>query len=474
MLERETREAHPALGGGVRDGGAPKPVAVEDIGDANTEQLLEDLILTSPNFVPGGLVLVGGRPEQSCVALTQQRDLVASTLAWLSFDRREDERMERILRLFTEREVRDELGLGGVRDSIADLLFPGTSTIQTRLRYMLFVPWLCARLEERRTSSAVMAEKLRKLEIRLSRALLEAEDTDGAFGKMAGSQLKRLPSSVYWAGLGSWGLRRFTGSQAEYFRALDGIYRLRRRSRRGDDESEGRDSRLVTWHLKLPPAPPGLPDTAEFRLLPEEAEFVRGCVIRQHPDSLLARLMADPDGTARVDYPWRHPAFGSFTEGQRHLLRHAGHFSDAMYGAALLYNILLAEKSGQDDLLEERRDDIDEWGAQLSLRELRAWDLDGFWLDVRHSGHTIGAPTKAFCERWIALVSEGPGRLVASQSAQTLIREREIRLKKANSRFRNQRALDQWGGASGLRPLSYRWSEVQTLLADLRAGLGAA
>ena len=41
---------------------------------------------------------------------------------------------------FQEKESRDELGLGSVRDSFADQLFPGTSTIQTRLRYTLFVP----------------------------------------------------------------------------------------------------------------------------------------------------------------------------------------------------------------------------------------------------------------------------------------------------------------------------------------------
>ena len=47
------------------------------------------------------------------------------------------------------RRSRDELGLGAVRDSIADHLFPGTSTIQTRLRYMLFIPWLFRTLEGR-------------------------------------------------------------------------------------------------------------------------------------------------------------------------------------------------------------------------------------------------------------------------------------------------------------------------------------
>jgi len=45
--------------------------------------------------------------------------------------------------LFAVEPSRDELGPGGVRDALSDLMVPGTSTIQTRLRQMLFVPWLC-------------------------------------------------------------------------------------------------------------------------------------------------------------------------------------------------------------------------------------------------------------------------------------------------------------------------------------------
>ena len=56
------------------------------------------------------------------------------TLAWLDFNTAERERTQRVLALFEERDTRDELGLGGIRDSFADHFFPGTSTIQTRLR----------------------------------------------------------------------------------------------------------------------------------------------------------------------------------------------------------------------------------------------------------------------------------------------------------------------------------------------------
>ena len=61
------------------------------------------------------------------------------TLAWLDFNSAERERTQRVLALFEERDTRDELGLGGIRDSFADHFFPGTSTIQTRLRYLFFI-----------------------------------------------------------------------------------------------------------------------------------------------------------------------------------------------------------------------------------------------------------------------------------------------------------------------------------------------
>ena len=71
-----------------------------------------------------------------------------SSLSWIDFDENERQRVRGIIALFEEKEARDELGLGPIRDSIADHLFPGTSTIQTRLRYMFFVPWIYMMVEK--------------------------------------------------------------------------------------------------------------------------------------------------------------------------------------------------------------------------------------------------------------------------------------------------------------------------------------
>jgi hypothetical protein len=45
-----------------------------------------------------------------------------------------------VINFFLEKETREELGIGTVRDAFADRFFPGTSIIQTRACYFLFIP----------------------------------------------------------------------------------------------------------------------------------------------------------------------------------------------------------------------------------------------------------------------------------------------------------------------------------------------
>lgn len=70
-------------------------------------------------------------------------------VSWVDSSSAERERMKRAVALFKERDTVDELGFGTIRDILSDALFPGTSTIQTRLRYFFFVPWLYQSLERR-------------------------------------------------------------------------------------------------------------------------------------------------------------------------------------------------------------------------------------------------------------------------------------------------------------------------------------
>ncbi|NMD42124.1 MAG: hypothetical protein GYA86_02290 [Firmicutes bacterium] len=108
-----------------------------------------------------------------------------SHFGWIDFAEDDRRRMLDVVRLFQEQETLDELGVGTIRDAFSEHFFPGTSTIQTRARYMLFIPWIYRELEKRRLSGAEMERRARADEVRLIKALLKSGDTNGVIGKEA-------------------------------------------------------------------------------------------------------------------------------------------------------------------------------------------------------------------------------------------------------------------------------------------------
>lgn len=387
-----------------------------------------------------------------------------SSLAWIDFDEAERQRAQRIMALFQERESRDELGLGAIRDSIADHLFPGTSTIQTRLRYMLFIPWLLSRLEGRDSTASQLNVEGRNLEIRLADALKAGGETKGVIGRDAGARLQRLPSSVYWAGLGAWGIRQFPGSRETYYAVLPAVRRRRQRSDVGAEGSEYIQS--SNWHPGLPPAPVNLLETASFRLTGDEAQFIRDRLVASARTSLLTWL-AGQLHNGQCTYIWQHPALGDFPAEARRLVQHAEIFSGVIHGAALLYNLQLAELRDREDWIEHYRDRLAQWAAELDEQRLASWSLGDFWREVSHPTHTIRPALIRFVQDWVALTKVGAASLPDSEAARALVRERERRLKTSQSRFVNRTALDRWGGASGANQLSFRWGQAQSHLEDL-------
>jgi uncharacterized protein DUF6361 len=67
----------------------------------------------------------------------------------LDYSEHERRRMLDTTAPFGQSTTRDECGLGGIRDAVADLLFPGTGAIQTRAKYRLFISWIYVLLERK-------------------------------------------------------------------------------------------------------------------------------------------------------------------------------------------------------------------------------------------------------------------------------------------------------------------------------------
>jgi hypothetical protein len=395
---------------------------------------------------------------------------VASSLTWLDQDAAARDRSLRILALFREKESRDELGIGGVRDAIADRLFPGTSTIQTRIRYMLLVPWMYQGLERRRVPASTFGASARQAELAMVRPLLDARE-EGVFGAQAGADLKRLPSSVYWAGLGTWGIRRYPGSQGEYHSAVDLLYARRRRHRqRDDDTADADEAGTQSWHPRLPAPPDEFPTGLNLRLTRDEASFLRDRIVTCCKDSLLAWLVLHGHAD-QSDEPWLHHQFMQFPTPIRALLGHARLFTDAIEGAARLYNLCLAELRQDDVLALEHRDALGDWRTRCDLDGIRGWSLDGLWEETLGQDHTITPQTRRFVTSWVDRVRETGGVVAEDAQGRQLVRSRERSLKGHRSRFDNRGALAQWSGSSGVGRLVYRWPTARGFLGDLLPAL---
>ncbi len=400
---------------------------------------------------------------------------MASVFAWLDFSDKERRDALEVIDLFREEDTRDELGLGVVRDTFSDLLFPGTSTIQTRARYFLFIPWLLQDLETRRGSGADWARRARHLQGRLRDSLIKGGEEDGIIGYRAGINVQRLPHSVYWQGLRRWGILRFHGSEDEYLRSLDLARHRRKEIVRTDDGEPAGDAPEPNWDPNLPEPPDGLLKSATFDLSAQEADYLMHRIAISADDSLLYYLIdlrKPVDETTR--FIWQHLDQGQLPDPLQSHVSHARNFSESMHGAALLYNLMLAEEKGKSDLVNRYERRLAEWWDLLRQRSagLASWDRHDFWQTVRNAGGRIPPQTLHFIETWwdLAFGASSIDELLASGSARQLIEDRERRLKRSRARIGNPRALELWSGAAGTAQMDYRWGRpVATLINDILA-----
>ncbi|TFJ94342.1 DUF6361 family protein [Lentibacillus salicampi] len=68
-------------------------------------------------------------------------------LGWIDYSSEHREKVMAVLDALFAPGAVDELGIGRIRDGFSDIYFQGTSTIQTRAKYFLIVPYLLMELE---------------------------------------------------------------------------------------------------------------------------------------------------------------------------------------------------------------------------------------------------------------------------------------------------------------------------------------
>lgn len=397
-----------------------------------------------------------------------------STFVWIDHSEKQRRQIMDAIDSFRERDTRDELGLAGIRDTLSDLLFPGTGALQSRARYFFFIPWMYQAFDAKRYPGGEFERRGRAQELALIDCLDESDDRAGTIGIRARGSLLRLPSSIYWNGLRRLGILQFAGTQQEFHRSID-----RRRAEaacaRTNDDGEIVGSTSRAWHAGIPAAPKTFPNSADFRLDVAEARYLRGRVLETQRQSLFAfmldRVFVDQD----VPFAWEHSAAESLNANLIRQMDHARSFSEIFGGAPILYNLLLAG-------IEPMRPEVDEqlgpmWADWISLIEqgrerLAKWDRQDFWNLLAASSYVPSTGTRQFVNEWADLVLTGPTeRLRTEPRAKKLIFERESRIKGGLARCTNPRAREKWRGDAGLGRMDFRWSNARIILRDVAAGL---
>jgi hypothetical protein len=410
---------------------------------------------------------------------------MTSLLAWLDHNEDDRRQMREVISLFREQDTIDELGIGTVRDTLANILFLGTTTIQTRARYFLFLPWIYSEIERLRLSGPKAEAQARKLEIKLIYALQEGgqKGGEGVIGWDARENLKRFPSVIYWSGLGTYGIRRFTGSMDEYYRSLATFHRRRDLHRTGDGD-EVHERLRPNWHPALPHPPDHWLDSTTLALRWEDAEFLAERIVTAAPDSLPAFLLRSRAEVSESPLPWDVPGLDALDPELRRRLDHARRFSQVMHSAPLVYNLMLGEQaisfgmSGPYEAWREKhRGELNDWLKNTTIRRQGAsdWDTDDFWSLIDEHNPRLRLPTRRFIGEWITIAAERPEAIAhGDPDVRSLIKTREHRMKGSQARLVSRRALERWKGEAGTRQIDYRWPVTQRMIGDIEEGLERA
>ena len=408
---------------------------------------------------------------------------VASFFGWLDYDQREADRMLEVFAAFDDKDTIDSLGIGVIRDTLSDQLFPGVSTVQTRARYFLFVPWICQLLEAERVPPAKFDQRLRELEVALIESLRPQEGPDkGVIGYRARKRLARLPSSVYWNGLQVFGLRQMKLSTAEY-RAIAGRLATIDAAVGVDDDDGPVIARRRMWDPTIAPLmPAGFPFAPiSLTLSGEESELLSEKIAISCPDTMIGQLARDLSIDRTAEEPWQVQISNP---GPRlsEALRHARNFSELIEGAQALYNLLLARRAEQHleldctDLIATLLEQLDDWSNLVTGRsaELQRWlDSGEFWQFIETRAH-VAQPTRRFVMKWARSAFADPAGAAHSADAAALVTERELKLKGKLARLVSDRALENWNGQP-FSPgrMTYRWKNARQILDDLQFHEGA-
>lgn len=388
-------------------------------------------------------------------------------IGFIDFSVEERNKVLSTLRLLGEQTALDELGIGVLRDFYADQLFPGISTIQTRAKYLVLIPYLFQQMEEQARRGSLSERGalawLQGREDRLVGVLMEnSPGEDGIIGSLARRQkraVKQKPSAIYWSALRTYGIVRMERiSLAAACSAT--VYGARQKrdlepktdGETYDDATAAHSGQALFSPLRLDY---DLAREASIHLTRKEAVFIEEHILRAPAarGSLLGfllknRMRCDSFGDVPVQ---RLP------EGMAQDYRLAAEFSRFIYGAHVRYNVIYANGCGI-----EAPDMEEEFFTWLDSMLRSPCDLEPILIRAN-----CNYPLAGFCRRFLdAALREN----ISAIDELIVVRERAMKGDRAKLRRPREYQYDP-GNPIHPNRLNFRFDQVKKILGDILDGL---
>jgi hypothetical protein len=416
-------------------------------------------------------------------------------VAWIDFSSEHREKVRLVLDLLKQKGVLDELGIGVIRDSFADRLFPGINTIQTRAKYFLIIghllkEYLQLKPPKQKATPLDLYLKRREREVRVRLVEKHQEDSRnfGIIGSTFGTDPKRgvvrRPSSVYWNGLLQYGIVRPAISTAEFERrVLDRAdfhsARAHGSAKERGDEADEADTGIP--RVNVPEIEEDYWENIDIDLLRKEASFLRDQITSTQPRSLLAKILLSDQAIHEMnsldpgDYEGfcELPFVSALDAPLRSAIFQARDFWRILRGAHILYDYLVQQRFGPVELQKKCEEEWKEW--QDEMRDFpdncKAEDL---WERCRTSGRQVQPATRAFITRWI---EEARLRGTNREVCEDLVRRQEMTNKGGRARLRKYADELRTDSLMGIRHLDFRLGQGQRTIRDIaeaERGTGSA
>lgn len=380
-------------------------------------------------------------------------------VGWIDFSSKDREKAMAVIDLMKENGAVDELGIGVVRDRLADLLFPGTSTIQTRAKYFFIVPWCMIEAEKNFKNKVDYLKRLNNIETDVIKALIKNEpsNTTGIIGKDSIGTLKRKPSEIYWNGLRTYNIMSFNISRNQYISSIK--TNKNHDVEEGDDkDSYYLDNDEIRWNITK--FRKNWKENLTLSLTKEEAEFLKEKITRYYPNSLYSYIINNKDISLEDEDIYDLTFKNTLPEVVRSDLDLALNFGKVIHGAHIRYNIILRQKNSVE--IEDYEDYWNQW-----CNEMSQFNWDKFNIDRIYEFAQTTKGTKEFIEGWFKAIRELDN--INLGQLDKMIEAREYSLKGQRAKLKNYGNVDvsKW---VGLGMLEYRWRNVKTLVKDIKDG----